>query len=98
MHSSIEELIKAKTLLALSDRSTLAEIKYQYKHLMKQWHPDLHPHNQEYAKTMAASINDAYEKIMEFCKNYPFDLSEASITSQAQTPAQWWEARFGFKK
>jgi DnaJ-class molecular chaperone len=97
MPSSSEELIKAKTLLGLSDRTTLAEIKHQYKQLMKKWHPDMHPDNPDKAKEMSILINNAYEQIIHFTKHYMLDLSESSIRSQAQTPAQWWEDRFGFK-
>ncbi len=97
MTSSSEELIKAKTLLGLSDRTTLAEIKYHYKQLMKEWHPDKHPDNVEKAKEMSILINSAYEKILNFTKHYTLDFSESSIRSQAQSPAQWWEERFGFK-
>ncbi len=97
MTSSAEELIKAKTLLGLSDRSSLYDIKYQYKKLMKEWHPDKHPHDQEKAKEMSAMINRAYEVMTQFCKEYRFDLSESSIKEQAQSPSEWWEKRFGFK-
>jgi len=97
MPLSSEDIIKAKTLLGLSDRTTLIEIKYQYKKLMKQWHPDMHINDVGKAKEMSILINGAYEKIMDFTKAYTLDFSEASIHSQAQSPAQWWEDRFGFK-
>ena len=97
MPSSIEEILKAKTVLALSDRSSLLEIKSQYKHLIKQWHPDKHLENQSEAQAMSVLINNAYEVIMDFLKEYPLDFSEETITKQAQSPAQWWEDRFGFR-
>ena len=62
---------------------------------MKKWHPDLHKDNPIEAKEMAAAINEAYEILTNFCKSYQYDLSEASTTSQAQSPASWWESRFG---
>ena len=95
MPSSSEALLKAKTLLGLSDRSTLDDIKYRYRLLMKQWHPDVHPQDQDKAKEMAASINEAYKLLLEFCKHYQYDLSEESINTRAQSPADWWEKRFG---
>lgn len=97
MPVSSEEIIKAKTLLGLSDRTTLIEIKYQYKQLMKQWHPDMHLNDTDKAKEMSIIINNAYETIMNFTKAYTLDFSESSVRSQAQSPAQWWEDRFGFK-
>lgn len=97
MSSSSEELIKAKTLLGLSDRTNLIEIKSQYKQLMKQWHPDKHMEDEDKAKNMSILINNAYEVIMDFVKEYRLDFSEESLHKQAQTPAQWWEDRFGFK-
>jgi DnaJ-class molecular chaperone len=95
--SSFEELSKAKTLLGLSDRTSLSEIKYQYKQLIKTWHPDKHIDNEDQAKEMSILINNAYETIMKFLKEYPLDFSEDALKKQAQTPAQWWEDRFGFK-
>ncbi len=97
MASSFEALIKAKTLLNLSDRSTLKEIKHQYKTLMKKWHPDLHKEDQEHAKNIAIEINEAYETLMNYCYNTPFDLSEEQLKKSALTPSEWWEARFGPK-
>lgn len=87
--------MKAKTLLGLSDRTSLIEIKYQYKLLMKQWHPDKHPDNIEKATQMSVLINHAYETIHNFTKQYTLDFSESALKEQAQTPAQWWADRFG---
>ena len=97
MPSSTEEILKAKTLLGLSDRTTLSDIKSQYKLLMKQWHPDMHKDNEAKANDMAIMINNAYETIMNFTKSYTLDFSEEGIRSESITPAQWWEDRFGFK-
>ena len=97
MPSSSEALTKAKTLLGLRDRSTLDDIKYRYRLLMKQWHPDVNQDDENNAKEMAASINDAYKIMLDFCKHYQFDLSEDSIQDRAQSPSDWWEKRFGFK-
>lgn len=97
MSSSSEELIKAKTLLGLSDRTSLIEIKSQYKNLMKTWHPDKHLEDEDKAKEMSILINNAYEIIMQFVKEYRLDFDEESLRKNAQSPAQWWEDRFGFK-
>ena len=97
MSSSFEELSKAKTLLGLSDRTSLSEIKYQYKQLIKKWHPDKHIDNEAQATEMSILINHSYEIIMNLIKEYPLDFSEDSLKKHAQTPAQWWEDRFGFK-
>lgn len=94
MHS-FEQLIKAKTLLGLRETSTLKEIKLSYKNLMKKWHPDKHPDNQEKATKMSMQINDAYEIVLEYCNNYEYSFDEEKIKKSHSTPAEWWHDKFG---
>jgi hypothetical protein len=86
-----QEVIKAKTLLGLSQRATLAEIKLKYKLLMKQWHPDL---NQDpSAHQMSIDINDAYKTILAYCDNYEFNFSEEEINRYISAE-EWWKKKF----
>ncbi len=97
MHTSFEELMKAKTLLGLRDKTTLKEIKHNYKTLMRKWHPDKHPDNIKQATQMSASINHAYETIMNYIESYEYDFDEVTIKKKTQTPQEWWEERFNSK-
>lgn len=93
--TSLEILLKAKTLLGLSDKATLFEIKQRYRNLMHKWHPDKNPENLETAEQMSAQINSAYKTILEYCKNYEYSFKEDDIREKAASPHEWWESRFG---
>jgi DnaJ-class molecular chaperone len=94
---SFDTLIKAKTLLGLSDKATLSDIKSRYKTMMQQWHPDKHPNDPESAHTMSTKINEAYAIILEYCSNYEYNLDENFLKEQTLTPQEWWAKKFGGK-
>lgn len=93
--SSLDTLLKAKTLLGLSDKATLFEVKQRYRNLMKKWHPDKNPDDNKTAEQMSAQINEAYKVILEYCKHYEYSFKEEDIRAKAASPHEWWEARFG---
>jgi DnaJ-class molecular chaperone len=90
-----ETILKAKTLLGLHDKATLAEIKIRYKNLMHQWHPDKHPDDPDTANAMSARINDAYKTLLEFVKHYEYRLDEEFLKERCLTPHEWWQNKFG---
>lgn len=92
---SFEQLIKAKTLLGLREKSSLKEIKLKYKNLMKKWHPDKHKNDVEKATKMSMKINEAYEIVLEYCNNYEYSFDEDKIKKSYFTPAEWWNDKFG---
>lgn len=87
--------MKAKSLLGLRETSTVQEIKLKYKALMKKWHPDKHPDNEEKATKMSTQINEAYEIIMDYCNSYEYSFDEQSIKKKTYTPQEWWHDKFG---
>ncbi len=91
---SFDSLIKAKTLLGLGERVTLSQIKENYKNMMQQWHPDKHPDDIEIAHDMSIKINEAYSLLLEYCKDYRFDLSEETLKEKTITPQEWWRNKF----
>jgi DnaJ-class molecular chaperone len=93
--SSSDTLLKAKTLLGLSNKATLFEIKQRYRNLMQKWHPDKNPDDLKTAQEMSTQINEAYQVILEYCNNYEYSLKEEDIREKFSTPHEWWEARFG---
>ncbi|OIP54447.1 MAG: molecular chaperone DnaJ [Helicobacteraceae bacterium CG2_30_36_10] len=92
---SFEQLIKAKTLLGLREKSSLKEIKLKYKNLMKKWHPDKHKSDVEKATKMSMKINEAYEIILSYCNNYEYSFDEETIKRSHYTPTEWWNDKFG---
>lgn len=92
---SFDTLIKAKTLLGLSDKATLSDIKIRYKNMMQQWHPDKHPGDQETAHAMSTQINDAYAVLLEYCSRYEFNFDEEHLREKTLTPQEWWTKKFG---
>jgi DnaJ-class molecular chaperone len=93
--SSLETLLKAKTLLGLSDKATLSEIKHRYRNLMQRWHPDKNSDDLVTAQKMSAKINDAYSIILHYCNSYEYSFKEEDIRDKAANPHEWWESRFG---
>ncbi|ADR33525.1 heat shock protein DnaJ domain protein [Sulfuricurvum kujiense DSM 16994] len=92
---SFDTLMKAKTLLGLSDKATLFDIKSRYKSMMQQWHPDKHPEDPETAHAMSTQINEAYAILLEYCSNYEYNLDENFLKEQTLTPQEWWAKKFG---
>jgi DnaJ-class molecular chaperone len=92
---SSDTLIKAKTLLGLSDKSTLSDIKIRYKNMMQQWHPDKHPDDPETAHVMSTQINEAYAVLLEYCSKYEFNFDEEHLREKTLTPQEWWTKKFG---
>jgi len=93
--SSLETLLKAKTLLGLSNKATLFEIKQRYRTLMQKWHPDKNPDDIHTAQKMSAQINDAYKIVFEYCKHYEYSFKEEDVREKYASPHEWWESRFG---
>jgi DnaJ-class molecular chaperone len=87
--------MKAKTLLGLHDKATLSEIKFRYRKLMQQWHPDKHLDETETATRMSSDIIEAYKIIMEYIKQYEYRFDEEFIKQKTISPAEWWNDRFG---
>jgi DnaJ-class molecular chaperone len=87
--------MKAKSLLGLREKSTIKEIKNKYKELMKKWHPDKQKDDSEKATKMSAQINEAYEIIVEYCKNYEYSFEEESVKKTTYSPSEWWNDKFG---
>jgi DnaJ-class molecular chaperone len=92
---SFDTLIKAKTLLGLSDKATLSEIKTRYKTMMKQWHPDKHQDDHDTAHTMSTQINEAYATVLEYCSTYEYNFDEEFLQNKTLTPQEWWTKKFG---
>jgi len=88
---------RAREVLRLPERASLAEIKRNYRRLSKQHHPD--------AATGPEGVNDqmylitaAYELLMRYCNEYRFPLSREEAEDAGldiYDPEDWWQVRFG---
>jgi len=89
--------MKSKSLLGLREKSTLKEIKLNYKNLMKKWHPDKHPQDINKATKMSSQINEAYKIILDYCNNYEYSFDEDDIKKTSYSPQEWHNDKFGEK-
>ncbi len=96
--SSFTKLVKAKTLLGLNEKATLAEIKLKYKNLIRKWHPDKHSDDVKSATQMSANINEAYEIVLKYVQGYEYPFDEDHLRTKTFTHQEWWEQKFGTKK
>ena len=84
----------AREILELPEQATMAEIKGNYRKLIRQWHPDRCHQNQEACKEMSAKIIAAYRTIINFCNHYRFSFSQEEVRKYL-TNQEWWTDRFG---
>jgi curved DNA-binding protein CbpA len=75
-------------ILGVSPESSHQEIKYNYRNLVKQYHPDLNP--SEEAKLLIVKITEAYEVLSDPSKKMAYDWALLSniITHQSKAPTQ----------
>ena len=86
------EIDQARRLLGLGERASMAEIKIAYRHMCKQWHPDVVTDKTTGTRKMK-DINAAYRLLVEYCESYRFSFSPEEIESF--DPEKWWSQRFG---
>jgi len=86
------EIDQARRMLGLGERASMAEIKIAYRHMCKQWHPDVVTDKTVGTRKMK-DINAAYRLLLEYCESYRFSFSPEEIESF--DPEKWWSRRFG---
>lgn len=89
-----EALEHAREILDLHDRISLAEIKEQYRTLMKRWHPDTCPEAKEVCEEKSRQITEAYNLLMEYVANYKYSFTKEEVAMQL-SGAEWWMNKFG---
>jgi hypothetical protein len=87
-----EKIIAAKETLGLGDQASLTEIKAAYRHLSKQYHPDLAAEPETAGPKMHA-LTEAYQVLLEYGANclLPLVPGEDEIVEDED----WWMNRFG---
>jgi hypothetical protein len=94
MTNTYQELTAARNVLGLPERTTLAEMKTQYRKLLKQWHPDTCPDAPERCHEMTRQIIAAYTRLMAYCEVYKISFAQQDVKDYV-TPEEWWFRRFG---
>ena len=89
-----QKITAARKILELPEQATLAEIKTRYRKLIRQWHPDHYPDDQERCKEMSTTIIAAYRTIVKFCEQYRFSFRQEEVQKYL-TDTEWWTDRFG---
>ena len=73
----LEEIQEALEVLSIPKLSSLKEIRVQYRHLSKQYHPDINKENSKMVE-----INQAYALLKAYIENYRFSFSDEEIQKQ----------------
>lgn len=89
-----QKITAAREILDLPEQATMAEIKGNYRKLIRQWHPDRCQKDQEHCKEMSAKIIAAYRTIVNFCDQYRFSFRQEEVHKYL-TDKEWWSDRFG---
>lgn len=85
-------LEEARELLGLGLKATRKEIRAAYRRAARHWHPDRAPvGGEEECRVHMQQINAAYQLILKFIEDYPYDLVE---TVGPQDYQKWWYERF----
>ena len=89
-----QEITEARTLLELTERATIEEIKSNYRRLMRKWHPDHCTGDVEQCKKMAQELSTAYAAIIDYCNHYQYSFARDEVKNYL-SPNEWWHDRFG---
>jgi DnaJ-class molecular chaperone len=89
-----QQITEARRVLELSEQATMEQIKSNYRHLIRKWHPDRCNENSKKCKEMTTKIIAAYRIINDYCKNYKFSFSEQEVRNYLSAE-EWWFERFG---
>jgi hypothetical protein len=88
----VMSLEEARTLLNLDLKATKKEIKAAYRQAARLWHPDRAPMGAEaHYRAQMQQINAAYQRVVQFIEDYPYDLVESAGPEDLQ---KWWADRF----
>jgi DnaJ-class molecular chaperone len=89
-----QKITEARKLLELPERATMKEIKFNYRSLLAQWHPDRCRENKERCNEMTRKIIAAYKTIITYCDQYKYSFSKEEIRNYLPAD-EWWFEHFG---
>lgn len=94
MKNTYQDLTDARKLLGIPEQATLKTIKSQYREMIKKWHPDTCPEDQQTCHEMTQKIVAAYTEIMAYCDQYKISFARQDVMEYL-TSEEWWFERFG---
>lgn len=89
-----QQITEARKLLELPEQASLAEIKANYRKLLRKHHPDGSSKNKAERNEMTTRLTLAYKTIITYCNQYKFSFSKEEIQKYLPTE-EWWFDRFG---
>lgn len=90
---SFEEIDKARKILGLEEKTTLAEVKSAHRALSKRWHPDkCKKKDKELCHEKMKEINRAYKTVLRYIENYRYSFAKEKVIEES--PEEQWKARF----
>ncbi len=90
--SEWEEIVRAREVLGLGNKATLAQIKKAFRKLSKKYHPDTRSAEDAEADKLLR-INEAYQLLLDYCAKFSFPLAPGE--EESMDPEDWWNDRFG---
>jgi DnaJ-class molecular chaperone len=94
MKTRFEIISDAREILELPESATLQQIKKNYKHLIKKWHPDKNLSNQRIAEDKTKKIIQAYKVIAQYCDDYKFSFTRQEVEKYLSDQEKWFK-QFG---
>ena len=88
------QITEARKLLELPEEASLAEIKANYRKLVRKYHPDSSSENKAECTEMTTRLTLAYKTIITYCNQYKFSFSKEEVQKYLPTD-EWWLDRFG---
>jgi hypothetical protein len=84
---------RARKVLGLGERATLAEMKKAYRRLSMKHHPDTRRDVPGDDREMMSRLTEAYNLLMRYCEAYRFPLVPPE--NHVYDAEDWWMDRFG---
>lgn len=94
MKTRFETITEARKTLELPESATSAQIKKNYRRLLKKWHPDRHPENREAAEDQTRAIVRAFETLREYCEAYSYSFTQEEVEKYISDRERWFR-QFG---
>lgn len=92
--SLVEQITEARDFLGLPEVCTLLEIEQKHKSLLMEWHPDKCKKDPELCKEKTRKILEAGRILLNYSRNYPFNLSKEEIKVDL-VGEDLWNHQFG---
>ena len=86
------EIERARCLLGLGERASIEEIKFAYRRMCKQCHPDTQS-DTSVSTLQIKEITVAYRLLLAYCENYRCSFVPDKV--EPFDPEKWWYQRFG---